>query len=198
MPARSYAFIGPSGSTPSAPCRPSRTLRHATRGQAQHGADTRHKHALGSEERQLGQARIHVGACNNAGLAQQPANAGVGKLGCSRSHAERRAAGPRLGLDNLEGAGWRDECDAAHTNQVARRTSGPAFWMRTVSAEASASVNANGGVAWLRSGRMVSPAWPPMTGTSTPSGGTPMASATKARARITSRWVTPVARAGHA
>ena len=28
MPARSYAFIGPSGSTPSAPCRPSRTLNN--------------------------------------------------------------------------------------------------------------------------------------------------------------------------
>ena len=27
MPSRSNAFIGPSGSTPSAPCRPSRTLQ---------------------------------------------------------------------------------------------------------------------------------------------------------------------------
>eukprot|EP00959_Pyramimonas_sp_CCMP1952_P344380 7212839-Pyramimonas_sp.AAC.1 len=46
------------------------------------------------------------------------------------------------------------------------------------------------------SGRMVVPAWPPMTGTVTLPGGTPMASARKVLARTTSRCVTPRSLAG--
>ena len=41
------------------------------------------------------------------------------------------------------------------------------------------------------SGRMVMPAWPPMTGTLTSFGSTPAASATNASARTTSSVVTP-------
>ncbi len=40
-------------------------------------------------------------------------------------------------------------------------------------------------------GRMVTPAWPPITGTETASGASPMASATKVFARSTSSFVTP-------
>lgn len=41
---------------------------------------------------------------------------------------------------------------------LASTTSVPAFWMRVVSADSSASVKLNGGFVWERRGRMVSPA----------------------------------------
>ena len=50
---------------------------------------------------------------------------------------------------------------------------------------------AGGSNTWERRGRMVMPAWPPMTGTETRSGGTPIASATNVLARSTSSFVTP-------
>jgi hypothetical protein len=70
--------------------------------------------ALGSEERQLGQARIHVGARHNARLAQKPADAGVGELSGGGCHAERSAASTRLGLDDLH-ADERDVNATQHT-----------------------------------------------------------------------------------
>ena len=50
--------------------------------------------------------------------------------------------------------------------------------------------------AWESSGRMVTPAWPPTTGTSTSATGRPLASATNVLARTTSRVVTPMSLAG--
>ena len=59
---------------------------------------------------------------------------------------------------------------------LASTTSVPAFWMRSVMAAASASENETLGVACERSGRMVVPAWPPTTGTSTSATSRPLAS----------------------
>mmetsp|Transcript_9092 Transcript_9092/g.18826 ORF Transcript_9092/g.18826 Transcript_9092/m.18826 type:complete len:258 (+) Transcript_9092:820-1593(+) len=78
----------------------------------------------------------------------------------------------------------------------ASTTSVPPFWMRLVSLATSSALSANAGVACESSGRIVAPAWPPMTGTWTAPGGTPTASARKVLARTTSRWVTPSRRAG--
>ena len=59
---------------------------------------------------------------------------------------------------------------------LASTTSVPAFWMRSVMAAASASENDTLGVACERSGRIVVPAWPPTTGTSTSATSRPLAS----------------------
>ena len=58
---------------------------------------------------------------------------------------------------------------------LASTTSVPAFWMRTVSASSSSAGNSTLGVAWERRGRMVIPAWPPMTGTLTSASSSPRA-----------------------
>ena len=57
---------------------------------------------------------------------------------------------------------------------------------------AAGSATATDGEAWERSGRMVVPAWPPMTGTFMSETATPPASATKVLARTMSRVVTPM------
>ena len=59
---------------------------------------------------------------------------------------------------------------------LASTTSVPAFWMRSVMAAASASENDTLGVACESSGRIVVPAWPPTTGTSTSATSRPLAS----------------------
>mmetsp|Transcript_9001 Transcript_9001/g.26978 ORF Transcript_9001/g.26978 Transcript_9001/m.26978 type:complete len:228 (+) Transcript_9001:539-1222(+) len=74
---------------------------------------------------------------------------------------------------------------------LASTTSVPASWMRLVSASVSAASKLTFGVAWESSGRMVVPAWPPMTGTFTVATSKPLASATKVLARTTSRVDTP-------
>jgi len=51
-------------------------------------------------------------------------------------------------------------------------------------------------LAWDSSGRMVTPAWPPTTGTVMSTGSTPRISATNASARTTSSFVTPSSLSG--
>lgn len=59
---------------------------------------------------------------------------------------------------------------------LASTTSVPAFWIRSVMAAASASEKETFGVACESKGRMVVPAWPPTTGTSTSATSRPLAS----------------------
>ena len=59
---------------------------------------------------------------------------------------------------------------------LASTTSVPAFWMRSVIAAASASEKETFGVACDSRGRIVVPAWPPTTGTSTSATSRPLAS----------------------
>ena len=56
--------------------------------------------------------------------------------------------------------------------------------------------NPNPSPTWESSGRMVTPAWPPTTGTVTSTGSTPRTSATNASARTTSSFVTPSSLSG--
>ena len=70
-------------------------------------------------------------------------------------------------------------------------TSVPAFWMRTVRASASSAVNFTVGLVRERRGRMVAPACPPITGTSTSISRKFFFSATNVFDRTTSSVVTP-------
>mmetsp|Transcript_79572 Transcript_79572/g.221301 ORF Transcript_79572/g.221301 Transcript_79572/m.221301 type:complete len:200 (-) Transcript_79572:173-772(-) len=79
---------------------------------------------------------------------------------------------------------------------LAATTSSPPNWMRCVRAATWSSLRRSKPGTRESSGRMVLPAWPPITSTAVSSGSWPSASPTKVRARTTSRVVTPKRRLG--
>mmetsp|Transcript_6500 Transcript_6500/g.24528 ORF Transcript_6500/g.24528 Transcript_6500/m.24528 type:complete len:229 (-) Transcript_6500:341-1027(-) len=98
---------------------------------------------------------------------------------------------PRRHASAMRAAAYAMDRVAEPAPALASTTSVPAFWILTVSFSSSSAVNSEAGYAWDRRGRMVIPAWPPTTGTSTSFTSKPFACATNVFALTTSRVDTP-------